>query len=152
MKKMTIIFTSAGILVATLSVVAQGPAVTAPAQTNQASHAAAVSSNPAPQQPAATNQTGRSSSTNTPSSSATSTNSKSASNTGSATSTPTHQITIIRGTDASTSGGISTDQIQLPPNGNGVEAVKSTAGTPSDWRSDGSKPHVIPPRPPTDNP
>ena len=123
----------AGLLSASLLAVAQDPTGIAPAQTNRANQPAVFPDTSRPQQLTATNQTSGGSSTNLTSSVTTSTNV-------SGTSTTSRQITIIRGSDTSTGSG------QLPHNDNGIDPVKSTAGTPNDWRSNSSGPHVIPPR------
>ena len=130
--KVTII-TLAGILAANLLAVAQDPTGITTARTNQVHQPAVFPGTFRPQQLTATNQTSGGSSTNLTSSVTTSTNV-------SGTSTTSRQITIIRGSDTSTGSG------QLPPNDNGIDPVKSTAGTPNDWRSNSSGPHVIPPR------
>lgn len=149
MTKVTII--SASIVVAGLTAFAQSPGKPAPAQTNQVQQTPATPLKPAAQQPVSTNQTNHASSTNAPSPVATSTNTPSATKASNVPSTIGHQITIIRGSDPASSG-MSTDNVKLPPNGNGVDPVKSTAGTSKDWRSDSQGTHVIPPRPSSDNP
>jgi hypothetical protein len=137
-----------GLLSASLLAVAQDPTGIAPAQTNQANQPAVFPDTSRPQQLNTTNETNLGGSTNTPSPATNSTNTPSpATNSTSGTgSTTSRQITIIRGSDTSTGSG------QLPPNDNGINPVKSTAGTPNDWRSGGSTPHLVPPRQPVVNP
>ena len=134
MMKVTLIL--AGILVVNFVAVAQQPVVIIPAQTNPAPSSAAVPDTSRPQPAIATNQTSGGSATNAPASATTSTNVNN-------TSTSSHPVTIIRGSDASTTGSSSS---QPPTKDNGVDPVKSTAGTPDDWRSGNAVPHVIPPR------
>jgi hypothetical protein len=136
--KVTII-TLAGILAANLLAVAQDPTGITTVRTNQVHQPAVFPDTSRPQQLTATNQTNGGSSTNLTSSVTTSTNVSGTSTTG-------RQITIIRGSDTSTGSG------QLPPNDNGIDPVKSTAGTPNDWRSGSSGPHIIPPRTSATNP
>ena len=135
MMKVTLILT--GILAVNLAAVAQQPVVITPAQTNPAPSSAALPDTSRPQPTTATNQTNGGSATNVPSSATTSTNVNN-------TSTSSHPITIIRGSDTSTTGNGS----QPPPkyNNDGVDPIKSTAGTPDDWRSGNAVPHVVPPR------
>ena len=129
----------AGILATNLLAVAQDPNGITTAQTNQVHQPTVLLGTSRPQQFTATNQTNAGSPTNLPSSVTTSTNVSGASTTG-------RQISIIRGSDSSTGSG------QLPPKDNGIDPVKSTAGTPNDWRSGSSRPHVIPPRNSATNP
>ena len=135
--KMIIVLT--GLLSASLLAVAQDPTGIASDQTNRVHQPAVFPDTSRPQQLNATNQTNGGSSSNLPSSMTTSTNVN-------GTSTTSRQITIIRGSDTSTSSG------QPPPHDNGIDPVKNTAGTPNDWRSGGSVPHVVPPRDPATNP
>jgi hypothetical protein len=141
--KLTIIF--AGVLAASSLAVAQDPVGITTAQTNQVQQPAALPDTSRTQQPIVTNQTNGASSTNLPSSATTS---NSVSNT--STTTTNRPVRIIRGSDATTT---SSSSGQIPPQkDNGLDPVKSTAGTPNDWRSDSSGPHVIPPRDSTTNP
>ena len=126
----------AGILAVNLAAVAQQPVVITPAQTNPMPSAATLPAVVRPQPTTATNQTNGGSGTNTPTSATTSTNANNAS-------TSSHPVTIIRGSDASTAGSSSS---QPPVKDNGVDPVRSTAGTPDDWRSGNAVPHVVPPR------
>lgn len=148
--KLTIIL--AGILAVNSLAVAQGPAVTTTGQTNQVRQPVALPDTSRPQQSAVTNQTTGASATNAPSSTATSTNVSSASvstNVSNTATTTSHPVTILRGSDATTDGSSS----HVPPQkDSGLDPIKSTAGTPDDWRSGGSVPHVIPPRDPGTNP
>ena len=134
--KLTIIF--AGVLAANSLAVAQDPVVITTAQTNQVQQPAALPDTSRPQQPTVTNQTNGASSTNLPSSATTSTT------------TTNRAVTIMRGSDATAT---SSSSGQIPPQiDDGLDPVKSTAGTPDDWRSGHSVPHVIPPRDSTTNP
>lgn len=141
--KLTIIF--AGILAANSLAVAQDPAGSTMGQTNQVQQPVVLPDASRPQQLTSTNQTTGGSTTNVPSSATTSTN-------GSNTSTiiTNRPVTIIRGSDATATGSSSSHL--SPQNDNGIDPVKSTAGTPDDWRSGNSVPHVVPPRDPSANP
>ena len=143
--KLTIIF--AGVLAANSLAVAQNHVVIIRPDTNQVQQAPALPDTSRPQQPIVTNQTNGASSTNLSSSA---TNSNNVSNT--STTTADHPPTIIRGSDATPTTN-STGSGHIPPQvDNGLDPVKSTAGTPDDWRSGHSVPHVIPPRDSTTNP
>jgi hypothetical protein len=141
--KLTIIF--AGVLAANSLAVAQNPVMIIRPDTNQVQQAPALPDTSRPQQPIVTNQTNGASSTNLSSSATTSNN---VSNT--STTTANHPVTIIRGSDATAttnSSGHIPAQVD-----NGLDPVKSTAGTPDDWRSGNSVPHVVPPRDSTTSP
>lgn len=142
---MKVMIILAGVLSASLLAVAQDPTGITPAQTNRVHQPAVFPDTSRPQQLNATNQTNRGSSTNSPSPATNSTSRTSSTSSG--------HITVIKGTDTSTGGsGTSAGGRQLPPNGNGVEVVTNSTGTANDWRSGGSTPHVVPPRPSTVNP
>ncbi len=144
--KLTIIF--AGVLAATSLAVAQGPIVIRTAQTNQVQQPVALPATSRPQQPIVTNQTKGASSTNLPSSARALTNANNTSTNASNTSATSHPVTILRGSDPT-----ATSRSQIPPQkDSGLDPVKSTAGTPDDWRSGGSVPHVVPPRDSTTSP
>lgn len=145
--KVTIVL--AGVLAANLLAVAQDPTGITTAQTNQVHQPAVFPDTFRPQQLSATNHTNVGNSTNLSSSVVTSNRVNGALISGSGTSTSSSQITIIRGSGTSTSGG---QGGQLPPNGNGIDPVKNSAGTANDWRSDSSGPHVVPPRDSATNP
>jgi len=154
--KVTIIL--AGILAANLLAVAQDPAGLATDQTNQVHQPAVFPDTFRPQQLTATNQTNGGSSANVPSSMTTSANvsGTSANVSGTSTnvsgaSTTSRPITIIRGGDTST-GSTGNGQLPPAPEDHGIDPVKSTAGTPNDWRSGSSGPHMVPPRNPPTNP
>jgi hypothetical protein len=134
--KVTVIL--AGILAVNLVAVAQQPDVITPAQTNQAASATTLPTVVRPQPTTGTNQTSGGSATNVPSAATSSTNANNTANS-------SHPVTIIRGTDTSTTTGNSSSQ-PPPKNNDGVDPIKSTAGTPDDWRSGNSVPHVVPPR------
>jgi hypothetical protein len=154
--KVTIIL--AGILAANVLAVAQDPSGITTAQTSQVHQPAVFPDTFRPQQLTATNQLNGGSSTNVPSSMTTSTNVSGTSTTGSGTSTnvsgtstTSRPITIIHGGDTST-GSTGNGQLPPAPKDNGIDPVKSTAGTPDDWRSGSSGPHMVPPRNPPTNP
>ncbi len=145
--KLTIIF--AGVLATSSLAVAQDPIVTLPPEKNPAHQpgtpAPAPTDTPPPQQSAATNQTtgasvtvtnqtNGASVTNAPSSATTSNNVSNTSTNTNNTSTTSHPVTILRGSDPTT-----TSRGQIPPqNDSGLDPVRSTAGTPDDWRSGSS--------------
>jgi hypothetical protein len=145
--KLTIIF--AGILAVSSLAVAQGPTVITGSQTNQVRQLPVLPGTSQPQQSAVTNQTAGANATNAPSSTATSTNASSASTSTNASnpSATSHPVTILRGSDPMTAGNN-----PIPPQkDSGLDPVRSTAGTPDDWRS-GATTHIIPPRDPGSNP
>ena len=137
--KLTIIF--AGILAVGSVAVAQGPTIITGSQTNQVHQSAVLPDMSHAQQPAVTNQTSGGSATNALSSAKTSTNVSSASastNTNNPSAT-NHPVTILRGSDPTGAGSS-----KIPPlKDSGLDPIKSTAGTPDDWRSDATT-HVIP--------
>jgi hypothetical protein len=148
----------AGILAANVLAVAQDPSGITTAQTSQVHQPAVFPDTFRPQQLTATNQVNGGSSTNVPSSVTTSTNASGASanvsgttTNVSGTSTTSRPMTIIHGSDTST-GSTGNGQPPPTPKDNGIDPVKSTAGTPNDWRSGSSGPHMVPARNAPTNP